>query len=117
MGLMTPEERKKMLARYRRRVERSDAERGKISPEIYMVAQFGLYFGWEAVKSARNNEITGEEMFALIEGAKKARTADLIEQTEALRVAVASIFSKSPSNAFKKGMRPYIQRAEVDSGD
>lgn len=116
LDLMTEDERKAVRARAQKRRERGiiDVE---ISPEIYMTAEFGYYFGWQAIQAVRNNEIGLAEMYALNEAARKVWYNKLIENSRATMVATSSAMaSKKPDaiRSFDTGMKPFRDRAKLE---
>lgn len=112
LDLMRPEDRKKMIQRYRERTADKNIN-NKISSEMYMLAEFGLMFGWQAVMDVKNDTITGEEMFALLEAGRKVLASRVVEHGVSTSVAIGSQFSKHPNQTFDKGMRGFIERAKV----
>ena len=112
LDLMRPEDRKKMVRRYRERTADKNIN-NKISSEMYMLAEFGLMFGWQAVMDVKNDTITGEEMFALLEAGRKVLANRVVEHGVSTSVAIGSQFSKHPNQEFDKGMRGFIERAKV----
>lgn len=112
LELMRPEDRKKMLVRYKERTADKNIN-NKISSEMYMLAEFGLMFGWQAVMDVKNDAITGEEMFALLEAGRKVLANRQVERSVATSVAIGSQFSKHPNQEFDKGMRGFIERGKV----
>lgn len=112
LDLMTEEDRQRMLERYEQRMT-PDPERGQheVAPELYIVSELGYYYGWEAIMAVRNNEITLEEVYAYVEGAKKVYYSKLIEETHARIAAQQTAFSKYPQSTFDKTMKPFIERA------
>lgn len=112
LDLMRPDDRKKMVQRYRERTADKNIN-NKISSEMYMLAEFGLMFGWQAVMDVKNDTITGEEMFALLEAGRKVLANRVVEHGVSTSVAIGSQFSKHPNQTFDKGMRGFIERAKV----
>lgn len=122
LDLMPPEEAEKALQRGKNRLGRQKAKRSlDISPEIYLVSEFGYYFGWEAVLAIRRgyttvpgtNEkeiFTLDEAQVLLEGAKKVWYSKLIEQAHA--GIISNTFSSS-SKSFDKAVEPFTEKAEV----
>lgn len=49
----------------------------KVEPEWTLLAEFGLYFGWQAVLDVRENRISFAEMHELI---KAARVIKIVER-------------------------------------
>lgn len=113
--MMTPEDWEKVKERYRRRVQ-SGLET-KVSPEIYLTAEFGYYFGWEGIQAILKNEITMEVAYALLEGARKVWYHKLTEQASANRTSINSAMAQTKakaSKAFEDGMRPFTEGAKID---
>src|SRR5690606_30506734 len=85
LDLMSPEDRQKAIIKAEKRLERRKTQSLDVSPEMFIVAELGYYFGWEAVVAIKRGFITTydekmnlkkstftlEEALALIEGAKK----------------------------------------------
>lgn len=93
----------------------------KISPELYMVAEFGYYFGWEALLALRRGytvePVTGikeiltlEEAQVLLEGARKVWYSKLLEHGG---MTVASNSFRSSTKSYDEAVRPYKDRAEI----
>ena len=100
--------------RYKKRVESkfSDDNKVDISPEVYILSEFGYFYGWGAVEAALNNEITLEAALALVDGAKKVHYTRLIDDAHAQVVAIQSAHADKPSEAFSQGMKPFTERAK-----
>lgn len=112
LDLMSKDDRELMLSRFRERTANKGYD-NRISSEIYLVAEFGYYFGWEAVNAVRHNEVTIEEMYSLLEGARKVWYQKLVEQGKITTTAVATPFSKHPQQTFKQGMKPFLDRSKI----
>lgn len=78
----------------------------KIEPEWLLLAEFGLYFGWEAVLSVREDKISYEEMNKLL---KAARTMKAIDRyNNVMDIYAATIAPNDKAKALKetlKGLR------------
>ncbi len=113
LDLLSDEEREKVKARYQSRMKRRrNSKEDRVSPEIYLLAEFGYYLGYEAVRDVRENKISFEEMFALLEGCRKVWYSRLIETSQGSMVAHGASMSKDPIEAFKKGMEPYSKQVK-----
>lgn len=122
LDLMPKEEAAKAIERGQRRMENSKSKKGlAISPEVFLVSEFGYYFGWEAVLAIRRGytvvPITGEkevltldEAQVLLEGARKVWSSKLAEQAHA---GVISNSFKSSSTSFDSAIKPFTDRAEI----
>lgn len=128
LDLMSKEDAEKARARAQKRLNRQRSKSGlDVSPEIYMIAEFGYYFGWAAVKDLRQGFIekesidgsivrdpfTLEEAALLLEGARKVWYTKLTEQGHANLVANMATYNDSPGKAFNEGIKPFTDRAEV----
>lgn len=43
----------------------------KLEPEWVVLAEFGMYYGWQAIVAVRNDEITFQDMNKLLAGARQ----------------------------------------------
>lgn len=116
LDLMTEKDRQKMIDRFNERMVHRDDFDNKISNEMFILAEFGYYYGWEAVQAVRNNDITMQEMYALLEGARKVWYLKLCEQGKMTTTSVSCSLSKHPKSDFEKGMKPFIKRSELNNG-
>lgn len=117
LDMMTPEEQKKMLDRFKERTgQKEDSEGVKVNPQIYLVAEFGYYYGWQGIKAVRENDITFDEMFALLEGARKVWYKKITEQNHIITTAIASALAKKGEGQkiYREGMSKIIQRGKID---
>lgn len=122
LDLMGEEERAKAIERGNRRMERQRSRKGlDVSPEIYLVAEFGYYFGWDAMMAIRrgftvvpgtnDKEVfTLTEAQVLLEGAKKVWYSKLIEQAHS---GIVSNTFKSSSKSFDSAIGPFKEKADV----
>lgn len=100
---LTPEE----LAKAKAVKQRHEAK--KLTPELQLVAEFGYYYGWEAVRDVLKNNIDLETMLGLLYGARKVWYRQVIDGAVASQVAFVSANSKSPQSTFNKGMAPFMK--------
>lgn len=118
LDLLTDEEKKEIKARYQERIKRrQNSSKPKITPEIYLIAKFGIYFGWEAVRDVLNDKISLEMMFAMIEGAEKVYYSQLCENTRGTFVAQSSSMAKNGFEAqkcFNTGTEAWRKRAKME---
>lgn len=128
LDLMPKADAEKAIERGKRRMESLRAKKSlDVSPEIYMVAEFGYYFGWEGVLAIKRGYIekigpdgsivkdpfTLDEVIVLLEGARKVWYSKLVEQSHGNLVANSSVHSKNPGQSFNNGVKPFTDRAEV----
>lgn len=117
LKLMTQDERNRMKARFKERTgQRDEAEGVKVNAQIYLTAEFGYYFGWEGVQAVRNDEISFDEMFALLEGARKVWYKKLTEENHIISTAVASVLAKKGDGQriYREGMSKIIERGKIN---
>ena len=129
LDLMSPEDKAQALASYEKRMSGNTEYRKnlKIPPLVYLMAELGYYFGWGAIRDFKRgyvedfDESTGErrkipltmeETNLLTEGARKIWHSHVIDDARATHIASGSIMSKRPGDAFKKGIKPYEERAK-----
>lgn len=127
LEMMTPEEQEKMKDAYKKRM-RGDGtyKKEKIPPLIYLLAEAGVYFGWQAIVDARRGyteatdddgnlvkiPLTMEEFNGLVMAGKKFRYSDYINQARGMQTAVGSVLSKNSKTTFKKGIEPFVKEVE-----
>lgn len=134
LEMMTPEDQEKMKRAFEQRM-RGDGtyKKEKIPSHIYLLAEAGIYFGWDAIRDALRGYIEAEEideegktkkihipldmdMFnALVMAGKKYHFSDLINKARSVHAGVsASIATKSSQakEAFEKGTRDFRQIVE-----
>lgn len=125
--MMTPEEQEKMNQAYEKRM-RGDGtyKKEKIPPQIYLLAEAGVYFGWQAIVDARRGytearddngnlvkiPLTMEEFNGLVMAGKKFRYSDYINQARGTQTAVGSVLSKNSKATFKKGIESFVKEIE-----
>ena len=124
---MSPEERDKMKDAFKKRMAGDGTyKREKIPPQIYLLAEAGVYFGWQAIVDARRGyteatddngnivkiPLTMEEFNGLVMAGKKFRYSDYINQARGTQTAVGSVLSKNAKTSFEKGIRPFMKQIE-----
>lgn len=122
LDLMPKDEADKAVARGKKRLEHNKSRRGlDITPEMFIVAEMGYYFGWEAVMAIRRGytinpeskekEIfTLEEAMVLLEAARKVYYSKLLEQTHS--GVISNSFNMS-NKSFQSATQPFVEKAEV----
>lgn len=131
LDLMTPEEQAKMRTAFQKRMAGDGTyKKDKIPPLIYLLAEAGVYFGWQAIVDAKRGyteardedgklvkiPLTMEEFNGLVMAGRKFRYSDYINQARGTRAGVSSSLcdSKSKSKqAFEAGVESF--RKVVDS--
>lgn len=114
LDIMSEEDRKKALELYELRMAKTErSSENKVSSEIYLVAEFGYYFGWNAIEAIRNNEINLEEAFALIRGARKVWYQKLVETGQVQTTACSTPFAKE-RGFWQKSMKPFLKESELE---
>lgn len=114
--MMSAQDWEKAQERFKKRIE-GERDDVKVSPEIYLTAEFGYYYGWEAMKAIFDNEITLDKVFVLLEGARKVGYKKLVEQASAFRTSIGSALAPTKSKsktAFELGMKPFEKEARID---
>lgn len=128
LDLMTPEDRQKSLEAFEKRMAGDTSFRSnqKISPVSFMLAEFGYYYGWEAIAAAKRGYIEGfnekdqkrvkipltmEEIAEYTEGARKVWYSKVIDNARANQIGVATAFNDNDKHAFEKATKPFAERA------
>lgn len=127
LDLMTPGEQAKMKDAFNKRMAGDGSyKREKIPPQVYLLAEAGIYFGWQAIVDAKRGyteaedengkkiriPLTMEEFNGLVMAGRKFRYSDYINQARGTQTAVGSVLSKNSKAAFKKGMEPFRKQVE-----
>lgn len=99
--LMTPEEQERVARRAAARIAQQD--RDAITEEWASIAELGYWFGWPAVSSFFNDEITISQANELVKGARRIHSGVIYDH------AVAT-FAGSRGD-FQKLMTPYLKKA------
>jgi hypothetical protein len=131
LDLMTPKEQEKMKAAFRKRMAGDGTyKKDKIPPLIYLLAEAGVYFGWQAIVDAKRGyteakddegnlvkiPLTMEEFNGLVMAGRKFRYSDYINQARVTRAGVSSSLCDSKSKAkqaFESGVESF--RKVIDS--
>lgn len=125
LDLMSAEDREKALEKGKRRLEKSKSQSLDVSPEMFIIAKLGYYFGWDAVVAVKRGFITTyndkmelqkstftlEEAMALLDGADKVWNSKVIDTAHGNFIAHRSTMVKEQSAEFNKGMKPFIDKA------
>lgn len=131
LDLMTPKEQEKMKAAFKKRMAGDGTyKKDKIPPLIYLLAEAGVYFGWQAIVDAKRGyteakddegklvkiPLTMEEFNGLVMAGRKFRYSDYINQARGTRAGVSSSLCDSKSKAkqaFESGVEGF--RKVIDS--
>lgn len=112
MGTPTPRENDEaFIARAKARHAR--AEDDGVTPEMYLLAEFGYYFGWPAIQAVRNNEISMDMVHLLVASARKVWYSKVVDLSHGATVANVASNSKGVSRVFSKGMKPFTSKMKV----
>ena len=118
LDMMTPEHRQQAIERFNRRMEKREHESNRVTSEIYLISEFGYYYGWPGIKAIRNNEITLKEVYVLLEGARKVWYAKQLEINKMRRVAVDSsnpIAKRiEKARAYEAGTKEFEEKVKID---
>jgi hypothetical protein len=78
----------------------------------YVIAKFGIYFGWDAVMAILNDDIELELVETLVIAGDKIHAAEVVDSSIASQAAFASVNSKNPKRTWNKVMKEYVKRAK-----
>lgn len=114
LEMMTTEEQEKMKAAFKKRMAGDGTyKKNKIPPLIYLLAEAGVYFGWQAIVDAKRGyteakddegnlvkiPLTMEEFNGLVMAGRKFRYSDYINQARGTRAGVVSSLSQTKTKA------------------
>lgn len=109
---MSESDRKKSLANAKKR--NAQVAYHSISPEMYITAEFGYYFGYDGIRAIKNNEITLDEVHVLLASARKVWYSKVVDSSHGVVVANVAAQSKNVSSTFSKGMNTFVKKMKVD---
>lgn len=101
-----PTEFQKLLERDKEKIALMKKERQQdpthVDPEDELLAEFGLYFGWDAVWAVKTNSIDQQTMMSLIFGSRKIKNAERYNRVIDTYYAMAGSQSKQGSKALER---------------
>lgn len=106
---LTPEELERVLKR-----KRQD-EKTRVSPEELFIAEFGYYYGWDAMLAILSNDISMQDANVLINGARKVWNRQMIDMASIMFTSgTAARSGKKSTQVMNKGLKEFYKRAKVD---
>lgn len=78
-----------------------------VSPELYFLAEFGKFYGWEGIVALETGVISVEKAVDLVVASKKVWYAYLYEES------VAAFYATKDAKAFNKGMKTFVNKSKV----
>lgn len=102
------------VAKAKERAAKRDAT-PKLSEENLLIAEFGMYYGWEAMRAAQSDEVSADEFSWLLDAARRVDTRNQYNLASAVFTAVASANSKKPSADFKRNTAHYLKAMKADA--
>lgn len=103
LDLMSDTERKQMLDAYKKRTQKG--QNAKVPPELYLTCEFATYFGWEGLQAIRENKISLEEVYTLLDGMRKVRSNQLADLAKVGVFSISTPFAKNPKSAYREGIK------------
>lgn len=85
----------------KRRAEEESREI-KIDSEQLYLAEFGMLYGYQAIKDVLDNKIDSETMAYLVQAGRKLKYQDIYNASQCVLIGCGSAMSKKPSAAFEK---------------
>ena len=70
-----------------------------------LVAEFGKYYGWQAVCDVLADRVAYETFVALLNAGRALRIRERIETTQDMAAAIGATFSKKPEQALRKYLK------------
>ena len=107
---MPIEEKNRYIEKTRRRLSRNTSKASSVSPEVFLIAEFGYYFGWSGVQAIRHNEILLEEVVALLDGAKKVWASKMVDYAHS--TMIGNSFKTQATN-FNDAVKPFTDKADL----
>lgn len=85
-----------------------------VDAEWMLLAEFGMMYGWEAYKEAKDDKISLPEMLTLITAGRKVIAGYNYNDATAAFIGSVAAGSKKPGETFKKLTKDMIKAAKVD---
>ena len=70
-----------------------------------LLAEFGRYYGWQAVRDVLSDRVTYETFIALLNAGRALRLRERIESTQDMAAAIGATFGKKPEQALRKYLK------------
>lgn len=70
-----------------------------------LLAEFGRYYGWQAVRDVLSDRVSYETFIALLNAGRALRLRERIESTQDTAAAIGATFSKKPEQALRKYLK------------
>lgn len=80
-------------------------EANQVAPEEMLLAEFGVYYGFEAMVAAMNDEITFKKMNDLVRAGRVLEAQKRYNRVIDIFVANAAIQTKNPNKAVNKHLK------------
>lgn len=112
LDLMSPSDRQKALTNAKKREE--ELKYDNVTPELYVVAEFGYYFGYEGIRAIKAQEISLDEVYVLLAAARKVWYSKVVDTSHATVVAQVAAQSKNIASSFAKGMSTFFKKMKVN---
>ena len=88
-------------------------DKNKLEPEWVLLAEFGLYFGWQAVQDVRQDNISFSEMNKLLAAARQAESTKRYNRVmDQYATAIAPHDKGKALKQTLKGIRSTWQQAQ-----
>lgn len=128
LDLMPEADRKLALEKAEKRLARRSSKAGSVSTELYIVAQLGYYYGWEAVLAIRRGyttthkmeggvSVTEREPFYLDEAIALIEAADKVWYTKQVDIAHTGMIGNTfttQAKTFSEAVQPFTDKAETN---
>lgn len=70
-----------------------------------LLAEFGRYYGWQAVRDVLSDRVTYETFIALLNAGRAMRIRERIETTQDMAAAIGATLSKKPEQTLRKYLK------------
>lgn len=91
-----------------KRLKGESSDLKKISPEMYLLAEFGYFFGWDGILAIENEVISLSKAIELLEGMRVVEGRKLYEKAKAM------FYATKDAKAFNKAMSSYANNSRIE---
>lgn len=103
---LTPEQLEKVALR------KAEDEASVVPTEWRLLAEFGMHYGWEAIRDVQNNEIDINTFNYLLAGARKVWAGKMLDLSTVIYTDLVASNSKKPQAAINKGLKEIMKEAK-----
>lgn len=79
-----------------------------------MIAEYGMYFGYEGMKAVLDDKMSMEQMTWQLVAARKVRSGFMYDISRSVLSAVGAVQTKNPSSTFKSMNNDLLKNSKAD---